>query len=272
MKIKEADSKLKSELALHFDEREVNAISKIFWDDLFGYRGGIDRYLHTKEIEIYQTALERLRQGEPIQYVTEVSYFYNTKLFVNRNVLIPRPETEELVHAVLSDEQAAGSRVLDIGTGSGCIAIALKKKRSDFVVSAIDKSTEALQVARINAEKNEVKIRFSQMDFMSELAWENFGLFDLIVSNPPYVSQGEKSLMSKSTVKYEPDLALFPDHEDVLIFYKKIARFAKEHLAEKGRIYLECNEFNANQVAGLFDDAIILQDMQAKDRIVVVAY
>jgi release factor glutamine methyltransferase len=272
LKITEADIELKSELSSQYDDRELDNISKIFWEDLFGYRGGIDRHLHSKEMEIYEDALQRLKEGEPIQYVTGLTYFYNVKLNVNKHVLIPRPETEELVHCVLSDNLPHGTRVLDVGTGSGCIPIVLKRKRADMIISAIDKSKEALKVAKRNAEKNEVKIKFLHIDFMSELAWENFGLFDVIVSNPPYISPAEKSMMSASTLNYEPDLALFPEHEDVLIFYKMIAKFAKEHLAEQGRIYLECNEFNAKEVAGLFQNAKILQDMQGKDRIVNVQY
>ncbi len=252
LNIKEANIALLSELTQLYDERESQNMSKIFWEDLFGYRGGIDRHLHTREIKLYEDAMQRLKEGEPIQYVTGISYFYNVKLDVNEHVLIPRPETEELVYAMLNDNLPLGAKILDVGTGSGCIPIVLKRKRGDFEIIAVDKSREAIQVAKMNAEKHEVKIKFMQMDFLSELAWENFGLFDVIVSNPPYISSTEKSVMSASTLKYEPDLALFPEDEDVLIFYKKIAAFANEHLATKGRIYLECNEYNVEEVAALF--------------------
>ena len=270
MRIYDANIKLLEVLGDRYDDREATNIAKIFWEDLFAYRGGIDRHLHSQEMGIFDEALEKLKDGQPIQYVTGVSYFYDLKLKVNQEVLIPRPETEELVYLILSENLPVGSRILDIGTGSGCIPIALKKKRSDFEVRALDKSTGALKVAKINAEKNEVRVRFDEVDFLSELAWENYGLFDVIVSNPPYISQKERAVMSTSTLKFEPELALFPESEDVLIFYKKIAEFAREHLAEGGRIYLECNEFSAKEVAALFKNAQIVKDMQGKDRMVVV--
>ena len=276
MRISEANIKLNSVLSEHYDERECINIAKIFWDDLFRYRGGIDRHLHSREMKIYDAALVKLREGHPIQYVTGVSYFYNLKLKVNKDVLIPRPETEELVHLILSEKLPLESRLLDIGTGSGCIAIALKKKRNDFLVQALDVSTEALRVGKINAEKNEVKVKFLQVDFLNELAWENFGLFDVIVSNPPYISRGEQAEMSTSALSFEPKMALFPASEDVLIFYRKIAEFAREHLAEGGKIYLECNEFNASEVLAIFkkkgyDKVDLRKDLQGKDRMLVVS-
>jgi len=270
MRIQDANINLLQVLENLYDAREAKNIAKIFWEDLFGYRGGIDRHLHSREMKIFEKALVKLEEGQPIQYVTGVSYFYDLKLEVDEQVLIPRPETEELVYLMLSEKLPLGSRILDIGTGSGCIPIALKKKRNDFDVWALDKSVGALKVAKVNAEKNEVRVSFDHIDFLDELAWENFGLFDVIVSNPPYISVDERKHMSKSTVTYEPDLALFPESEDVLIFYKKIAKFAREHLAEGGKIYLECNEFNTHEVAEMFEHAEIVKDMQGKDRMVMV--
>lgn len=270
MKISEAKENLLKFLLELYEDREARNIAKIFWEDLFNYRGGIDRHLHTQELKTFDEAVLKLKNGEPIQYVTGVSYFYDLKLKVTKDVLIPRPETEELVYLMLSENLPLGSKVLDVGTGSGCIPVALKKKRSDFELVGIDKSPRALKIAKINAEKNEVQINFAEVDFLSELAWENYLLFDVIVSNPPYISKSERKDMSSSTLKFEPKMALFPEDGDVLIFYRKIADFAKEHLSESGRIFLECNEFNVQEVALLFKGARIVKDMQGKDRFVCV--
>lgn len=272
MRIKEANIKLMNALNELYANREAKSISRIFWEDLFNYRGGIDRHLHSKEIASFDEGLSRLSNGEPVQYVTGISYFYDLKLHVSDDVLIPRPETEELVYLMLAENLPHSARILDVGSGSGCIPLALKSKRNDFEIIGLDKSPGAIKIAKINAEKNELKVRFDELDFLNELTWENYGLFDVIVSNPPYISQDERKEMSPSTLKFEPDMALFPEDLDVLIFYKKIAEFAREHLADGGRIFLECNEFNVKEVAALFQESKIVKDMQGKERFVLAQY
>ncbi|GLR18289.1 peptide chain release factor N(5)-glutamine methyltransferase [Portibacter lacus] len=271
MKISNANIKLQKGLSELYDERESKQIAAIFWEDLFGYRNGIDRHLHTQEIETFESALKKLEQGMPIQYVTGISDFYNLRLMVNEKVLIPRPETEELVYEILNAKVAVGASVLDIGTGSGCIPVALKSKRVDFKMTAIDLSEGALKVAKRNAEKYELGIDFKCLDFLDRAAWQVLEKYDLIVSNPPYIPVSEKDRMSASTLAYEPEMALFPESDDEFIFYRQIAEFGKTHMNESGSIFLECNEFNAAGVKEIFEHSgysqvNLLKDMQGKDR------
>lgn len=275
MKISKANKLLDEVLEYVDSDRESQNIKSIFWEDLFNYNGGLDRVLHTREIAVFEQALEKLRIKMPIQYVTGISYFYDIKLKVNEHVLIPRPETEELVHLVLMENKRDEKiNVLDIGTGSGCIPISIKKNRVNFVTTGIDKSEEALDVARSNAERLELNVDFRQIDFLDTLQRSQLGKFDIIISNPPYVSHSEQHLMSDSTLRYEPDMALYPEGNDELVFYKKISFYGKEALNNEGRIYLECNEYNAKEVLNIFQKAgfkncRIEKDMQQKDRILV---
>ena len=224
MKISKANKLLDEVLEYVDSDRESQNIKSIFWEDLFNYNGGLDRVLHTREIAVFEQALEKLRIKMPIQYVTGISYFYDIKLKVNEHVLIPRPETEELVHLVLMENKRDEKiNVLDIGTGSGCIPISIKKNRVNFVTTGIDKSEEALDVARSNAERLELNVDFRQIDFLDTLQRSQLGKFDIIISNPPYVSHSEQHLMSDSTLRYEPDMALYPEGNDELVFYKKIS-------------------------------------------------
>jgi len=272
MKISEGSRKLKIVLAERYEENEAENISKIFWEDLFNYKGGLDRSLHTKELVVFRNAIDKLEAGWPIQYVTNVAFFYNYKFHVNENVLIPRPETEELVYQLLSE--CRDGRVLDIGTGSGCIAISVKCRRPGCEVDAIDISSAALEVAKTNAEKNEAGVKFLQLDFLNEDSWFSLVNYDNIISNPPYISEEEKEHMSASTLDHEPNIALFPNDDNILIFYEKIAKFGSKQLNAGGSIYLECNEFNAHQVKEIFEKANyptvkLVKDMQGKDRILV---
>ncbi|MCL4105794.1 UNVERIFIED_CONTAM: hypothetical protein GTU68_028671 [Idotea baltica] len=212
----------------------------------------------------------------PIQYVTGISDFYNLRLKVNEEVLIPRPETEELVYEILQAKIKMGALVLEIGTGSGCIPVVLKSKRPDFEITTIDLSLGALKVARENAEKYEQRINFKCLDFLDETTWENLESYDLIVSNPPYIPLSEKKVMTASTLAFEPEMALFPVSDDEFIFYRKIAKFGKQHLNNGGSIYLECNEFNAEGVKLIleknYEEVKIVKDMQGKDRMLIAKY
>lgn len=273
MKISAANTKLLQLLGDQYDPSEAERIARYFWEDVFNYKGGIDRVLHAKEIEIFDNAMSKFKEGRPLQYVTRISYFYDLKFYVDERVLIPRPETEELVHLVLKTlREEAALTVLDVGTGSGCIPITIKKKRPGFQVSGIDFSKDALAVSKINKERHEVDVKFSQLDFLNEEDWKELGSYDVIISNPPYISYGERPLMSTSTLKFEPEMALFPNHDDVLIFYRKLADFGLGHLNTGGQIFMECNEFNANDVFQIFHDkgyheVEIINDLQGKDRI-----
>lgn len=185
----------------------------------------------------------RLNQGEPIDYILGYTYFYGLKIRVNTSVLIPRPETEELVEWIIQEnKQKENLKILDIGTGSGCIALALKENLLNSILTAIDLSENALEVARKNAIENNVLLDIQKLDILNEDEWPNLGQFDLIVSNPPYIRFNEKATMSPSVLDYEPHGALFVEN-DPLIFYKKILEFSQEHLHKDGLVYFETSQF-----------------------------
>ncbi len=216
-------------------------------------------------------AIERLTTGEPIQYIIGKAWFMGMPFEVNISTLIPRPETEELVSWVLTDLVQQRPRILDIGTGTGCIPISLKLKQADAQLTAIDISATALATARNNALALEARVDFLQLDFLEESDWTLLGQYNIIVSNPPYIRLQEKATMHKNVVGFEPHLALFvPDH-DPLIFYRKIHAFAQQHLANNGSIYLEINEALATEIMHLFSNGYTVackQDLQGKNRMV----
>jgi release factor glutamine methyltransferase len=231
----------------------------------------------------------RLGGHEPIQYVIGECWFYGLKLFGNKNVLIPRPETEELVEWIIKDvskkgldvfdkkptdpDQTTVLKILDVGTGSGCIALALKNKMPRAEVWGCDVSEEALNVARRNGSSLNIRVDFQGVDFLDAAQQRLLPSVDIIVSNPPYIRQKEKDQMNANVVAYEPHTALFvPDH-DALVFYKALAEFGKNRLHPAGSIYMEIHEDLGNEVAGLFDKSgythvEIRKDMQGKDRMV----
>lgn len=211
----------------------------------------------------------RLNAHEPVQYILEEAWFYGRPFFVNSNVLIPRPETEELVQEVLKYQSSQS--VLDIGTGSGCIPITIKLEHPETKVFAIDISEEALAVARQNAKTLKAEVNYQRLDILKEsLAWQQL---DVIVSNPPYIALHEKPDMEKHVVDFEPHLALFVADDDPLIFYNVIAQKARIALKDKGILLVEINARFGGAVAALFTalgyrDVVVLKDMMGKDRMV----
>ena len=190
--------------------------------------------------------------------------FYGFSILVNSNVLIPRPETEELVDWVIKDtDPNKHSRVLDIGTGSGCIAIALKSRIPSIQIHAIDISLGALEVAEQNAKMNQTDVSFSQVDFLKKNEWKNLAQYDIIISNPPYVRHIEKTQMKKNVLDYEPGNALFVDKNDPLIFYNAIAVFAQLNLNENGSLYCEINQYLGDETFQLFEN-LGFNDIQIK--------
>jgi release factor glutamine methyltransferase len=188
---------------------------------------------------------------------------------VNRDVLIPRPETEELVQWILGDEDLSASPlILDIGTGSGCIPIMLKKKWPMANVHTVDVSAGALAIAQQNALDLKAELAFHQADFLDEETWDALPAADIIVSNPPYVPLVEKASMASHVVDYEPHVALFVPDEDALLFYRQILRFAGHKLRKGGRIYVETHYNLAQQVAALAEQSEVRQDMFGKERMV----
>lgn len=211
-------------------------------------------------------ALAELKLEKPLQYILGVAHFMDLELKVNEHVLIPRPETEELVEWIISDYRAMHSRdlkILDIGTGSGCIAIALAKNLPNAKVYAMDISEETLRVAKANAELNTVEVEFIQMDILNpkEIELE----FDIIVSNPPYVRELEKEEIKNNVKAYEPSIALFVPDEDALLFYRAIIVFAERYFSKKGNLYLEINQYLGRETKALLEAHNFLEIELRKD-------
>lgn len=273
MTIKEAFEQTKAALQAQMEDREAENVMRILFEDAFDWTSGQPaRSFLAKEQDQLSAILERLQANEPLQYILGEADFYGLKFEVTPAVLIPRPETEELVFQILeAGKNKEGQKGLDIGTGSGCIPIFLKKNRPDWSLTGMDISEEALQVARRNALKNEVEVNWIVQDVLDEEAWDKLGRYDFIVSNPPYIPLEEKKVMPRQVLDYEPALALFVENDNALIFYRKIHDLAIRSLSVGGSLFFELNEFNARAVQAMVDlrfftEAVLLPDMQGKDR------
>lgn len=231
-----------------------------------------DNINQSELIDIYDCA-KNLALGKPLQYILGECEFYGLVFKVNKHVLIPRPETEELVELILKEARNKG-KILDIGTGSGCIAIALKKHNLTHDIYAFDISLEALKLAKTNAQLNDCSVNFYEVDILKSLDFTALKTqtFDTIVSNPPYIHHNEKSQMANHVLSHEPHLALFVDDEDVCIFYKKIIDLCSNHLALNGHLYFELNPETAHLVkqyaeeSQLFESLELIKDMSGKQR------
>ncbi len=215
--------------------------------------------------------LRRLAEYEPIQYILGQAYFYGLNLEVNAHVLIPRQETELIVDSILKSTLHSQPRILDIGTGSGCIALALKKNLPGAIVTGIDLSPGALNTARRNAIQHQMEIEFLIDDILQPS--RHFPPFDLIVSNPPYIREVEKQLMHANVLDFEPHTALFVPDADALLFYTAIAEYARFHLKPKGAIWVEINEALADETIAVFKKAgfarhLLIRDLNQKNRII----
>lgn len=225
------------------------------------------------------TMLPELIQKMPVQYVVKKSWFNNLPFIVTPSVLIPRPETEELVNRIIEDTAHLKSlKILDIGAGSGAICISLAKHLDSSEVTAIDISDDALDIARKNAQLNNVVVNFLQYDilkfkFVDDIGIKTFGEFDVIVSNPPYVKESEKVLMQENVLNYEPHIALFVKDEDPLLFYRAIIEFSLLHLAKDGYLYFEINENEGHNLKALlqlkgFEHIDLYKDFHDRDRFI----
>ena len=231
-----------------------------------------DRPLSPDELKQLRPLVKRRARHEPLQYITGYADFMNARLKVTPDVLIPRIETEQLVEIILDRHpEDSESTVLDIGTGSGCIPVALKMERPDWEITSIDISEEALNVARENAESNQVEIRFLQGDILHPDDLQLEPGYDIIVSNPPYVLRDEKEKLQKQVVEFEPGTALFAD--DLELIYRNIIRIAEQYLAKNGRLYVEIHESHADEILDLFDSqqwsTQRYKDYQEKDRFIL---
>jgi release factor glutamine methyltransferase len=278
--IKSYISELSSALAEIYPADEARAVA--------GYYVGEILNLSNKEIILHQTNLlgiedlakldakrNDLLSGEPVQYVTGYAHFYGLKFFVDSSVLIPRQETEILVDTIIKRYKSAGKlRILDIGTGSGCIAICLKKFLSQSDVWALDISEAAIKTGKRNSEYNEAFVNFIQYDILSDKDFVSVDKFDIIISNPPYVLESEKTFMHKNVVDFEPRSALYVSDDNPLVFYERISFFAKQHLKPEGYLYFEINERFANSIIEInnengFKSHEIIEDLNFKHRFVL---
>ena len=268
---------IKKELKNYYNEREIQSFISIIFEHLLNYSRidlltKTDTNLSNSLVSQIEEIINQLKQHKPIQYIIGETEFYGLKFNVAPAVLIPRPETEELIEWITDENINKKINILDIGTGSGCIAISLAKNIPGAKVDAIDISEEAIKVAKQNAETNNVKINFLHFDILNIEKWHEIKTkYDIIVSNPPYVRELEKEMMEKNVLEYEPETALFVSDEKPLIFYETIADFAKQKLNNNGKLYFEINEYLGKETAEMlksknFKNIEIRKDINGRDR------
>ncbi|MCZ4320218.1 peptide chain release factor N(5)-glutamine methyltransferase [Aequorivita viscosa] len=281
MKILEQKEHFKNQLSGIYPSEEIQSFFNILSEKYLGFTRlqiALDPEVEVTEedSEKFEKALLRLKKHEPIQYIIGETEFYGLPFKVNKHTLIPRPETEELVEWILSEKAlytqiSNFNTILDIGTGSGCIAISLAKNLQNAEVAALDISEEALQIARENAELNSVEVTFFQTDILKA---ETLPMqYNIIVSNPPYVRELEMEKMQQNVLKYEPDTALYVKDADPLLFYRAISTLAKSHLKPDGKLFFEINEYLSEELSALltsegFRNIEVKKDIFGKDRMV----
>ena len=284
MLMKEAYHILQSDLSALYDSREAANIADWVMEDVTKWTKS-QRIIHhnqqlsDEQVDVLLHFKNELQQGRPIQYILGYSWFRGLQLKVNEHVLIPRPETEELIEAIKKyhvQHKHVGEinlKAMDIGTGSGCIAIALQHEFADWEVWAVDTSATALLIAAENAKQLNLEIHFKQADILTDLKIDHLPVFDLIVSNPPYIPIENKEEITKQVLNHEPHLALFISNNDPLQFYKAIVKFSEFHLRRGGTLWFETHMDYANDVAIFlrendYENVFVLKDFQGKDRIV----
>lgn len=250
MQLSEIKKEFNQALAGLYDQGEIDSLIRYLLEDLLELKNSLITEIEDAQGEELLLVLPDLAKGKPLQHITGKADFYGLKFIVNEDVLIPRPETEELVHEIVKNHKNQSVNVLDIGTGSGCIPVSLKKNLEKATVSTIDISEKALKIAKENAVLNGVEVNFYQDDALN-LNPKDYPFFDVIVSNPPYVTEQEKQEMHRNVLEYEPHLALFVSNENPLIFYDKISDFALKRLKRNGFLYFEINQYLAYQTEEL---------------------
>ncbi len=280
MTIKDAKKAIIEAIEPIYDNREALNIATLLLEELTGH-SKMNQFLQKQSLVSEAIAnklnhsIERLSKGEPIQYIIGKAWFMELQLLVNSNTLIPRPETEELVDYLIKHLKTKGNKnvqILEIGAGSGCIPIAIAKYYPSATITSIDISSDALDIAKKNAETNHVTINWKQLNFLDHQQWNTLGSYDIIVSNPPYVRKAEAATMHTNVLAYEPYTALFVEDNDPLIFYKAIQDFCKDHLNKNGAVFLEINEGLGKETAALFNNNYTIEikkDMQNKERMVM---
>lgn len=277
MNLQQAHTNIVTQLSKIYDRREASNIANLLLTEITQLSKTERLVANNQQLTLSQqltlnNCTNDLLQHKPIQQILGYAFFYNHKFIVDENVLIPRPETEELVDLIVKENIGSNVQILDIGTGSGCIAISLSKELKNAIITAIDVSTKALSIAQKNANNLNSNITIIELDFLDESNWQLLQKFDVIVSNPPYITYEEKKEMRQNVLQHEPHIALFTPNDDALIFYRKIADFALQHLNKNGKIYLEINETLSKETAELFTmrgfETLVIKDLQRKDRMI----
>ena len=268
---------IKSELKDLYSPDEISSLTRLILEKEFAIPFAdilACKFNHLSDAEMQKLTeiVGKLKNSEPIQYILGETDFFGLAFYVNGSVLIPRPETEELVQWVLESAENKLMKILDIGTGSGCIAVTLAKKLPSAEVHAWDISEDALEVARKNAERNGVKVIFVKRDMLLEPVSDE--KFDIIVSNPPYVTEVEKTEMQENVLNFEPHLALFVPDDNALVFYEKIADFALTNLNKDGKLFFEINRAKGADIAHLleekgFTNIELRKDISGNERMVM---
>lgn len=279
MRLKDIQNTFHNELDTIYNSTEVDAFFYRLIDSYFGVsrmKLALNKNYQVDNAGGILAALTLLKKEKPIQYIIGETEFFGLPFKVNENTLIPRPETEELVEWVLKEDTNRTVNILDIGTGSGCIAISLAKNMPNANVYALDISKEALKMAQLNADLNTVEIEFIEADILTLYHTELVSLphkFDIIVSNPPYILEKEKPLMKPNVLDNEPHLALFVKDDNPLQFYKAITEFAIQNLTKNGQLFFEINEYLGRKMIRLlidnnFKNIELKQDVFKKDRMI----
>lgn len=268
-------------LAQRYDDREAVNIISYLLEERMQLNAAELTLISNEPLEktIHTTLgqdLHRLTQGVPVQYILGYTQFHGMQLSVAPAVLIPRPETEELVSWILQDHAEENLAALDVGTGSGCIALALKSYRPHWDIMAVDVDADALDVARENAEANELDVELMPVDFLNTDDWSFLPHVDLLVSNPPYITTAELADMESHVLAHEPMKALVAEGEDPLIFYRRLAGFARKKLAHTGAMYLELNALKATEIADIIKQqgfkVELRNDMQGRPRMLKASF
>lgn len=283
MTLKDFQNHFTKELSEYYPNTETQSFLSIILEEYLNFQRidlvtKSDHVISNEKLQALTIVIKRLKNQEPIQYILGRTEFYGLPFIMNQHVLIPRPETEELVEWILyemKDERQKTKdpalQILDIGTGSGCIPITLKKNLPSATISAIDVSKEALKIAEKNAQLNGVKIQFVEKDILKTERLSQ--KFDFIISNPPYVRELEKVEIKPNVLENEPHLALFVDDHDPLIFYRKITELAKTHLNENGMLFFEINQYLGEEMLEMlrlfeFKNVVLKKDLFGNDRMI----
>jgi len=285
MTLSDLKIKMQSVLAIVYEQTEMDSFFCILIDyklrlSKMDFLLNPNTVVSDKDVLFFESAIQKLKKEQPIQYILGETEFYGLPFKVTENTLIPRPETEELVDWIVKDcshyeeERQSNLSILDIGTGSGCIPVSLAKNLPKVKVTTVDVSGEAVKVAKVNAKQNEVDVDFVNDSILNpKIVNDSKYIFDVIVSNPPYVRNLEKQEIKKNVLEYEPHLALFVEDGDALIFYKKITEYALSHLKKEGVLYFEINQYLGKETVALiknlgFEAVELRKDMSGNDRMI----